>query len=268
MYRTSIASTANRDEIISFLERRGLVENAWLIPDVYEPSEYDTVVVCRRHNEVAGAACFWPSDPRQAQPQPYTYMVRMDAVDREAVTALTEAMPAGEPMSFWLFNPMIQNYFDELRGATREEGDLYFTVSPDRFRPVAGEEVVELTDADLGLFEGCERKPNPVNFENAGRLFAILSEGRGAVFAWTSRITPEGATTRPVITLGALYTDPRHRRQSLGKRLVSHVTEIILREGNLPMYWTELDNIASQRVCTTLGYWQYAQRVDYLWRKP
>lgn len=37
--------------------------------------------------------------------------------------------------------------------------------------------------------------------------------------------------------------------------------------GNLPIYWTGPDNVASQRLCTGLGYWQYAQKVNYAWRR-
>jgi len=268
MYRTSIASTANREEIISFLERRGLVENAWLIRQVYEPSEDDTVLVCRRDNQVVGAACFWPRDPRQVQPQAYTYMAHMDAVDRGAVAALIEATPTGEPTSFWLFNPMIQRYFDGLPDAGRADDDLYFTVSRERFRPVTGEDVIEVTAADAGLFEGCERQPSWEDMADESRRFAIVRNSRVATRTGVCPITPRNATKRRVVVISGLYTETPCRRMGLGRRLISRVTEMILREGNLPMYWTEPDNIASQRLFKGLRYWQYAQRVDYLWRKP
>jgi predicted GNAT family acetyltransferase len=53
----------------------------------------------------------------------------------------------------------------------------------------------------------------------------------------------------------------------LGKRLVSHVTEIILQDGNVPIYWTEPENIASQSLAKSLGYYQIGQKIIYRWRK-
>jgi len=267
MYRSSIASDADRNQILAFLEQRGLVQNAWLIQQVYGPSEQDTVLVCRRHNKVMGIACFWPRDPRQVQPQPYTYLVHMDAVNRDAVEGLIEPLPAGERISFDLFNPMIQEYFDGLLEATREDGDLYFTVSRDRFRPVMGEDVIEVTAADAGLFEGCERQPSWEDMAEESRRFAIVRKGRVATRTGVCPITPHNATKRRVVVISGLYTETPHRCMGLGRRLVSHITEMILCEGNLPMYWTEPDNAASQRLARSLGYWQYAQRVNYLWRK-
>ena len=48
---------------------------------------------------------------------------------------------------------------------------------------------------------------------------------------------------------------------------MSCATETVLRDGNLPMYWTEPNNAASQELCKGLGYRQYAQQINYIWRR-
>ena len=35
--------------------------------------------------------------------------------------------------------------------------------------------------------------------------------------------------------------------------------------GNVPVYWTEPENVASQGLCRGLGYWQYAQQSRFKW---
>ena len=97
---------------------------------------------------------------------------------------------------------------------------------------------------------------------------AILRNGRVATSASLAPRTPKGATRCRVMCISGLYTQRRHRRTGLGRRLVSYLTELILRDGNVPEYWAEPDNVASRNLAASLGYWQYAQKVDYLWRRP
>jgi len=70
-----------------------------------------------------------------------------------------------------------------------------------------------------------------------------------------------------ITSIAALYTEQRYRRMGLGKRLVSHVVELILAEGHTPVYWTTPDNVASQGLAEGLGFRRYGTTVDYLWRK-
>ena len=276
----TVLGSPDREEILAFLERRGLAENAWLISCVFDTLQRremsESVVICRLREELVGVA--WILDRRKipAEDTDFNpgrdYDVRMDAVDREAVEALIEAVPTDQLGSFDIFRPMIQEYFGELRGAARMEGDLYFTVSPECFRPVAGEpvageEVVGLTAADAGLFEGCERQRRWEHMGEEHRVFGIVRDGRAATSTGVAPITPDTGTTRRGIAISGLHTETRYRRMGLGKRLVSYVTDMILREGHAPIYWTEPENTASQALAKGLGYWQVGQEIRYLWRK-
>jgi GNAT superfamily N-acetyltransferase len=196
------------------------------------------------------------------------YDVRMDAEDAPAVEAMITAFPSNQLGSFQLYNPLIQAYFEALPGLVRrEEGDFYFTVSLERFCPVAGEEVVELTAADASLFEGCERQHRWEYMGEEHRVFGIVRDGRVVTSTGVAPITPARAMKRRVIAISGLYTETRYRRMGLGKRLISYVTELILRDGHAPLYWAEPDNAASQALAQGLGYWRIAQGMRYLWRK-
>ncbi|HIE26401.1 TPA: GNAT family N-acetyltransferase [Candidatus Poribacteria bacterium] len=195
------------------------------------------------------------------------YDVRMDAEDASAAEAMIAALPSNQLGHFTIFRPLIQEYFEALPGMERSEGDLYFTVSLERFRPVAGEEVIELTAADAGLFEGCERQRRWEDMGEEHRVFGIVRDGKVATSTGVAPITPAIATKRRVIAISGLYTETRYRRMGLGKRLVSYVTELILQDGHAPLYWTEPDKVASQSLAQGLGYWQIAQNMTYLWRK-
>lgn len=277
MYRTSVASSAECEEILAFLEWRGLLENARLMWTVYQvlrwPRSWYAVVLCWRGDELAGVADILyqtkvPDEERAPGFKPdHDYRVSMDAADRRAIGALLQTLPTDELGVFDTYRPLIQKYLDRLPGVICKQGDLYYTASCDRFRPVAGEEVRELTTADAHLFEGCERQPQWQDYDEQHRIFAIVRDGKAVTSVGNAPATPPGI--RPaVVMISGLNTETRYRRQGLARRLVSHVTEMILRDGNVPMYWTEPDNIASQRLAKGLGYWQYAQQKQYRWRKP
>jgi GNAT superfamily N-acetyltransferase len=112
-----------------------------------------------------------------------------------------------------------------------------------------------LTAADAHLFEGCERQPNWEYYDWGRRHFGIVRDGRVATSTCVALIPPGEPRTR-VMAISGLYTETRYRRMGLGKRLVSYATELILREGYIPIYWTEPDNTASQSLVKGLGYWQ------------
>ena len=263
----SIASRSDCEDIFAFLDKQGLAENAWLIWSVFDALQKDevweTVLTCRRRHQIVGVAYMFnqrklPVEYRAPDPG-CDYDVRIDAEDASAVEAMIANLPSEQLGRFSIFRPLIQAYFEALPGVSQREGDLYFSVSPERFCPVAGEEVIELTAADAGLFEGCERQPRWEDMGEGFRVFGIVRDGGMA--------TSTGiAMKRRVITISGLHTETRYRRMGLGKRVVSYVTELILRDGDVPLYWTEPDNVASQALARGLGYWQIAQQMTYLWR--
>lgn len=275
MYRTSIASSKDHEEVIAFLERQGLLENAWLIWDIFTVFQYNpdgiySVLICRLHDDIVGVACIldyrkMPPSPSGSKPD-HDYDSRIDAVNRDAVKALLEAFPTDALGNFSIFRPMIQEYFRELPDAKRMEGDLYFSVSAKHFRAVTGESVIELTANDVGLFEGCEKKRSWEYSKSP--VFAMMRDDRVATSVRVGAVIPKTARTkRRVIAITGLYTETKYRRMGLGRQLVSHVTGKILNDGNVPVYWTEPENIASQSLAKSLGYWQIGQIITYRWRK-
>ena len=275
MYRTSIASSKDREEVIAFLGKQGLLENAWLIWDIstvfqYNPDGIYSLLICRLHDDIVGVAFILdyrriPPSSSGSKPD-HDYDSRIDAANRDAVKALLEAFPTDALGNFRIFRPMIQEYFRELPDAKRIEGDLYFSVSAERFRPVTGESVIELTADDVGLFEGCEKKRSWEHSKS--QVFAIMRDDRVATSVRVGAVIPKTAKAkRRVIAIIDLYTETKYRRMGLGRQLVSHVTGKILNDGNVPIYWTEPENFASQSLAKSLGYWQIGQMITYRWRK-
>jgi len=272
MYRTYCAQPVEKEEILGFLEARGRLENAWLIREVADTLDYgftqQEVVACRHDGELTGVAWIMHQDRVAPGYRPSNdYDVRIDAADTASLEALIEWMPSEQLGGFWLFWPMIRHHFAGLPDVTCRPGDPYFTVSPERFRSVAGEEVVRVTAADAALFEGCERQPHWEHVREDHPIYAILQEGRAASSVGTFPLTPRAHKPR-VIGISGLYTETSHRRRGFGGRLISHVTRTILSEGDLPMYWSEPENAASQGLAKSLGYWQFGEYVRCFWRKP
>ncbi len=272
IYQISIASNSDREEILAFLEKQGLVINAWLIGNVSDAlrrcEEWENVMICRHYDELVGVADILnygkiPRSPSDMKPN-YDYEARLDAVDRKAVESLIDAFPTDLLGNFSIFRPMIQEYFQELSDATHTDGDLYFTVSPEHFRPVMGEKVIELTDADAHLFEGCEKQRS---WEDKCPIFAILRNDRVATSAGLGFFTPKGATEKRLKSIVDLHTETQYRHKGLGSQLVSYLTDMIFQDGHVPIYWTEPENIASQGLAKKLGYLQVGQVIFYRWRK-
>lgn len=274
VYQTSIASSQDHEKVIAFLEKQGLLENSWLIRSVSDAFQYNpdyiSVVICQLHDELAGVA--YILDYRKLPPDPardkmdYNCEVNIDAVNHEAFKTLLGIFPDDTRGNSQIFRPIIQECFRELPNAKGMEDDFYFTVSAKTFQPVKGENVIELTANDIGLFEGCEE---PLSWEyNRSPVFAIIRNGRVATSVVVFDVIPRiaGAKHR-VIAVSGLYTETKYRRMGLGKQLVSHVTEKILNDGNLPIYWTDPKNIASQSLAKSLGYWQFGQKIIYRWGK-
>ena len=59
----------------------------------------------------------------------------------------------------------------------------------------------------------------------------------------------------------ATYTDERYRGQGLGRSVVSAATKTILGRGKIPVYCADVENVASQAVCTGLGYVKFGESV-------
>ena len=160
-----MATKSDHDEVIGFLEGQGVLENAWLIwavPSALDvPERCGSLLVCRLRDDVAGVAHILPvtEGPSGRRPD-HDYHAQMDAADQKAAESLLAELPEGQSVLFRpVFRPLIQECLGSLPGCTRSDGDLYYTVTLDRFRPVPSDEVVELTAADAGLFEGCENQP-------------------------------------------------------------------------------------------------------------
>jgi len=278
MHRISLATGPDLEEAVGFLERRGPLENAWLLSDLeharLSPALWK-VLVCRREQEIVGVATvldYRATPPPTGRRRRYANDADMDCVDRAAVEALVEALPEGEWGRFAVLSLAAREYFEAAPGVDRGDTDFYFTVSADQFRPVEGEEVIELTAADGHLFEGCERAaegdPLAAVRQGSGRKFAILRDGRAVASAGVGSILHKTPRRCGVMAIAGVFTESRYRRMGLGRGLVSHVTELILADGDLPMYWTSPDNCASQTLAKALGYWQYGTMTTYLWKRP
>ena len=59
-----------------------------------------------------------------------------------------------------------------------------------------------------------------------------------------------------------------YRRRGLGRQVVSHVTDLVLRAGARPTYWTSAENLPSRALAKSLGYEEFAHTICYAWRRP
>ncbi|MBI3944305.1 MAG: GNAT family N-acetyltransferase [Armatimonadetes bacterium] len=244
VYGTSAATAADRDVALGFLEARGLVRNPWLVWMVDEALAHPherRIVLCRCRGQLAGVATFLryadlPCPPRVSLD--YDYDADLDGIDATAVDALLMALPPGLRGRFQLLSPVAQGVFDALPGVKRREADLFYTVSAEQFHPVAGEAVVGLTAADAALFESTERaaQGDPLREvgEHGRRKFAIVRDGRAVASASVAPVGRDERRFGSVLAICGVYVESSCRRQGLGRRLVSHITECILHDGHAP----------------------------------
>ena len=266
-YNTVIASDSDRQEILEFISRGDLGMNVWLTQAVNSilgsPADHQHVLVCRSAEETVGVAAISGSPDTGLSD---SYRLRMDAVDREAAGALMDALPEGVMGHFQVFHPMLQSYLGERQCSDSAMFNPYFTVSQEQFRPVGSDGVVEFTAADAGLFEGCEQQREWEHMGAENRVLGITIGGRAASSVACSPVTPMMPSGQRVVAISGLFTEEKHRRKGLGRQIVSRATELILRDGNIPCYWTEPENTASQGLCLSLGYYQYAREMRCSWR--
>jgi len=265
MDQVTTATCAERTETLDFLEARGLAENSLLLQSI-EPAFADTyewgqVWLCRRSGELVGVANHYRPSPATWNPS-HGYSAYLEAIDHAAVSALVEAFPAGMPGSVSALSPVVQSYCTAQPGVAARNGDLYFTVSPGTFTPVGGEPVIELTAADQAFVDGF-RFNRTRNFDAGHRLFAILADGKAVTVAWLCMFAR--GNHRNVRSICALATEAPYRRRGFGRWIVSYLTELILRDGDVPLYWTEPDNLASQHLAASLGYRQFGTLMWYSW---
>jgi len=267
MDQVTVATCTDRTETLDFVEQRGLAENSLLLqslgPAFDVTYEWGTVLLCRRAGGLTGVAHHY----RSARNPSSGYHAYVEAIDQAAVSALVEAFPSGMPGKLSALSTVVQSYFQALPGVAARIDDRYFTVSPETFTPVRGEPVIELTAADMALFDGCERSRENLalnfKFNAKSHLFAILADGKAVAAAWLG-IFARGNHCN-VQSICAIETETPYRRRGFGKRLASYLTELILRDGDVPLYWTGPDNLASQRLAASLGYRRFGTLIRYSW---
>jgi len=89
MYQISIASNTDREKVIVFLERQGLLENAWFIWFVSDAFQYNSngisVLTCQLDDELVGVA--YILDYWKISPSPYTYL--LDRTGKYCITIIS-----------------------------------------------------------------------------------------------------------------------------------------------------------------------------------
>lgn len=265
--KTTIARESDLPETLAFLDRE-LLANVWLIQESRSTLSYPTghtrVLICRCAGRITGVATI---SGKTGVGFAEGYKVRMSATDLTAADSLLEVFPSSAEGRFRIFNPILQQHIGDM-SQSAHLADLYFTAWPNEFAPVEANDVVELTAADACLFEDSECEQPEWEYMGAEhKVFGIICKSRVAALVGWSPVTPLMPSQRRVIAIGALYTDPRHRRRGFARRLVSYATDLVLRDDNLPCYWTEPENRSSQALCLSLGYRHYAQEMHCTWRK-
>jgi GNAT superfamily N-acetyltransferase len=264
MYKTSFADKTELDDILRFLEERGWVDNVWLASEVVEAfgpeAGFYKALVCWRGNDITGVAAI---RLRKKDTFAYGYRVHLDAVDEDALRTLMDALPEGEPKTFFIFNRQVQNYIATLSNISGSYCDLYYTVDSSSFRPAGADNVVELTSANASLLQGVDDEPD---WDHMGdrKLYAVVRDNKAVSRVCTVPLGPAMPSGKQVISISDLFTEEQYRRQGLAKSLVSYVTDLILKDNNVPLYWTDPDNIASQKLVLGLGYRQLAQLAVYM----
>jgi len=262
------ATHEDKIELLEFMETRDPAKNVWLVSSITDAMECDDpvedILLCRDDQKLTGVACFFWSCGRVGE----NCQVRLETENQESLLALLDALPESKSLRIPIINAEVQQYMDSIHGFEREDGDLYFTAVPEQFQPVAvsSDNIIEVTEDLKHLFEGCENPPRWGMYRAPySRIDAYLINDRVASSVSSgphSTVLPSG---HRLYTVGALYTQTKYRRKGYARELVSLVTQRILSGGNIPIYWTQLENIASQSLCKSLGYYQYAREAHYCW---
>ncbi len=98
-----------------------------------------------------------------------------------------------------------------------------------------------------------DRRGNDLRKRFDGEVF-IVSGSRDDIAAWAA-IKLKSDDVWEI----AVVTEPQYRGRGFAKRVVSSATEYILNQGRVPLYVHDRANLASARVCRSLGYTEYAQ---------
>lgn len=86
-----------------------------------------------------------------------------------------------------------------------------------------------------------------------GEIFVVFSV-RGEIASWSAI-----KLKSPDVWEIAVVTEAPYRGQGLAKEVVSAATAYILEQGRLALYVHDRTNLASARVCRSLGYVEYAE---------
>ncbi len=272
-----MTTTATRDEyqqIADYLVCHGQLRNESQIGEIWRvlhgggKRDWSTLVH-RRAGEIVGVMAR-ADDPEPApwREHQYDLEAEIEADDGEAALALLDTLPAGKLVRFIVYSPQVQTALDRVPDIERYPIGPRLTVTEERFRPVATEGIREVTSADAALFEGLEPPPWDSEGKRGGRHFALVRDGRARSRAAWIPFTMEPVFSPSTIGITYVATEGAHRRQGLGRQVVSYVTELVLRAGARPMYWTSEENIASQALAKSLGYEEFAHTVCYVWRTP
>jgi GNAT superfamily N-acetyltransferase len=267
---TTTATADDYQQIAECLGCHGMIANALVIREVWWALRADgpggwSVVVHRRAGDVAGVMTLLRP---YVGDNAYDYIGSMEADDEQAVLALLDTLPAGQVGCFNTYSPRVQAVLDHVCEVTRYPGGPRMTVREERFRPAATEGIHEITLEDAGLFAGLEQPPWDCEGEPGGRHFVVLRDGHAVSRASWIPLMVEPVFAPPIIRITYVATDAHYRRQGLGRQVLSHVTDLVLRAGARPLYWTSVDNFPSQGLAKSLGYEEVARHVCYVWRKP
>ena len=96
---------------------------------------------------------------------------------------------------------------------------------------------------------------NTSDFERAKRLvqggFMFLWEVKGDIVSMAMKTRP----TKHAISIGSVYTPPKHRRKGYATALVAHLTALLLEYGyQFINLFTNLDNPTSNKIYIQIGY--------------
>jgi|GEM_PF-2867717 len=260
------ATIDDQRQLLEFLEARGLAENVWLIQSVSNDAYFNDetvgqICVCKDQNRIAGVSCIGWNSGRPGE----KCMIRLAAEGEEAFHMLVNAFPESQSQDVIIMNTDAQHYMDCVPGYERTDEDVYFTINPEDLKPYtsSSDRIIEVTEETKYLLDGCENPPKWAHKGIEDRIDAYVRDDKVVSVVATGPISPALPSGQRPMYICALYTETEFRRRGYARELIFEVTQRILSEGNLPIYWTDYDNLASQALCKSLGYHYYAQDAFY-----